>query len=264
MNYIKNLAKFNIVNKEGQTIPFTVNKEQQRFIESMTGKDVILKSRQIGFSSVILGIFTLDFLTKENSRSVCISHETKAAQRLLDRVKYFIKSAEDKGLLVNLKYNSRNELSNSEKNSTFYISAANDTATRGDTITNLHLSELAFYENPEAIFSSAVQAVVPTGRIVVESTAHGMNYLHDFWMRSKNGETGFKTHFFDNSFYSAEFLEQKKRELNELFPQEYPSTDTEAFLSSGDCFFDKASLAEYLKLKQEPIQTFNTFYDLLI
>jgi hypothetical protein len=264
MNYIKNLIKFNIVNKEGMTVPFTVNKEQERFINDMTGKDIILKSRQIGFSSVILGMFTLDFLTVPNSRSVCISHETKAAQRLLDRVKYFIKSAEEKGLLVNLKYNSRNELVNSDKNSTFYIAVASDTANRGDTINNLHLSELAFYENPEAIFSSAVQAVTPTGKVFIESTANGMNFLKTFWDKSKAEQTGFKTHFFDNSFYSPEFLQQKKNELGDKFPQEYPSTDTEAWLSSGNCFFDKTALQDYLGRVVEPLKTLKSYYDLLI
>lgn len=266
MNYIKNLSKFDIVSKEGQTVPFNVNEEQKTFIESMSGKDVILKSRQIGFSSAILGLFTLDFLLKENSRSVCISHDSPSSQKLLDRVKFFIQSAEQKGLAINLKYNSRNELVNSDKNSTFYIGASgNKSFGRGDTLTNLHLSEFAFYDDQEAMLASVLQAVVPTGRVVIESTANGANYFKTFWDKSKNNETGFKTHFFDNSFYSQEFLNQKKRELGDvLFKQEYPSTDLESFISTGSPFFDEEALAYYLSNTREPIQTFNSFYDLQI
>lgn len=264
MNYIKNLVKFDIVSKEGQTVPFNANKEQQVFIEKMTGKDVILKSRQIGFSSAILGLFTLDFLLKENSRSVCISHDSPSSQKLLDKVKYFIQSAEQKGLAVNLKYNSRNELVNSDKNSSFYIGASgNKSFGRGDTLTNLHLSEFAFYDDQEAMLASVLQAVVPTGRVIIESTANGSNYFKTFWDKSKVGETGFTTHFFDNSFYSKEFLEQKKKELGELlFKQEYPSSDLEAFISTGFGFFDKEALTYYLDNIQQPIQSFNSFYDL--
>lgn len=265
MNYLVNLPKFDIVNKEGHVTSFNPNSFQLKFLESMTGKDVILKSRQIGFSSLILGIFTLDFLTVENSRSVCISHEVKAAQRLLDRVKSYIASAESKGLDIELKYNSRNELWNKKINSSFYISVANDTSNRGDTIHNLHLSEIAFYDNPEAIFASAMQAVVPKGKVFIETTANGMGYFKTFWDKTKNGETGFKSHFFDNSFYSKEFLEQKKNELgDELFKQEYPSTDLEAFISSGNPFFDREALKYYLNSIKEPLQTFSGYYDLLL
>lgn len=266
MTYIKNLAKFDIVNKEGQTVSFNVNKEQKVFIENMSDKDVILKSRQIGFSSVILGIFTLDFLTKENSRSVCISHDSPSSQKLLDRVKYFIQSAEQKGLAINLKYNSRNELVNSDKNSSFYIGASgNKSFGRGDTLNNLHLSEFAFYDDQEAMLASVLQAVVPTGRVIIESTANGMNYFKTFWDKSKIGETGFKTHFFDNSFYSKEFLNQKLKELGDLlFKQEYPKTDLEAFISTGAPFFAREALLYYMNQVKEPIATFNTFYDLPI
>lgn len=263
MNYIDNLMKFNIVNKEGQSIPFSVNDEQKRFIENMTGKDVILKSRQIGFSSLIEGIFTLDFLLKENSRSVCISHDAISAQKLLDRVKYFIKSAEEKGLQVNLKYNSRNELVNSDKNSSFYIGQAGSKSFgRGDTLNNLHLSEFAFYPNPELLLSSVLQSVVPGGRVIIESTANGMNYYKAFWDKAKAGQNNFTPHFFDNTFYSEEFLAEKKLELGDMFPQEYPTTDIEAFLSSGNPFFDKEALAWYLTQIKQPIATYPTHYDL--
>jgi hypothetical protein len=266
MNYIKALSKFEIVNKDGQAVSFTPNKFQQKYLDEMTNRDIILKVRQVGFSSLILGIFTLDFLLNDNSRSVCISHDAQSAQKLLDRVKYFIRSAEEQGLLINLKYNSRNELVNAEKNSSFYIGQAGSKSFgRGDTLNNLHLSEFAFYDDPERMLSSVLQAVVPTGRVVIETTANGMNYFKNFWDKSKAGETNFKAHFFDNSFYSKEFLDQKRKELEEQqFKQEYPSTDTEAFISSGRPFFDREALRFYLDNTKEPIETFNTFYDLQI
>lgn len=265
MNYLKSIQRFDIVNKEGQTVSFVPNQFQELFYNSMSGKDVILKARQIGFSSLILAIFTLDFLLKENSRSVCISHDSPSSQKLLDRVKFFLASAEKKGLDLKLKYNSRNEMVNADKNSTFYIGAAGSKSFgRGDTLTNLHLSEFAFYDDPQAMLASTLQAVVPTGRVIIESTANGMNFFKEFWDKTKVGETGFKTHFFDNSFYSKEFLEQKRRELAELYPQEYPETDVEAFLSSGNPFFDQEALKAYLVNVAKPTQTYPTHYDLLI
>lgn len=266
MNYISALTKFDIVDKNGQVVPFRINSFQSKFLEQMTNKNIILKARQIGFSSLILGMFTLDFLVKENSRSVCISHDAASAQKLLDRVKFFIKSAEDKGLQVTLKYNSRNELVNSEKNSTFYIGQSGSKSFgRGDTLSNLHLSEFGFYQDQEKLLASVLQAVVPNGKVIIESTANGMNYFKQYWDRSKSSETGFKTHFFNNSFYSPEFLEQKRQELSpDLFKQEYPANDLEAFLSSGNPFFDREALIQYQKLTKEPIEIFNGYYDILL
>ena len=266
MNYLNGFKNFDIVDKTGQTIPFIPNKPQEQFLDDMSGKDVILKARQIGFSSLILGIFTLDFLLVENSRSVCISHDATSATKLLDRVRFYIKSAEEKGLQVNLKYNSRVELVNQDKNSTFYLGQAGSKSFgRGDTLNNLHLSEFAFYEDQERLLAGILQAVVPNGRVIIESTANGMNYYKKFWDDSKAGLKGFKTHFYDNSFYSDQFLAQKRMELgDELFKQEYPATDIEAFLSSGNPFFDREALKHYLDSIQEPFQTYNTYHDLLI
>lgn len=263
---VKNIQKFDIVSKEGRTIPFVLNDFQQTYLKNCTHKDIILKSRQIGYSSLILALFTLDFLRIENSRSVCISHDAQSAQKLLDRVKFFIESAQQKGLQVNLKYNSRKELVNSDKNSSFYIGqAGSQSFGRGDTLHNLHLSEFSFYPDPETMLASTLQAVVPEGRVVIETTANGVNFFKSYWEKSKAGETGFKTHFFDNSFYSEEFLHEKRQELgDELFKQEYPSSDLEAFIATGTPFFDREALMYYLSNVQEPIQTFNTYHDLPI
>jgi len=266
MNLNRSLTKFDIVSKDGQTIPFVVNSFQQNYLDKMSRRDVILKVRQVGFSSLILGLFTLDFLLIPNSRSVCISHDAPSAQKLLDRVKFFISSAEAKGLSVNLKYNSRNELMNADKNSSFYIGQAGSKSFgRGDTVNNLHLSEFAFYEDPERMLSGVLQALVPSGRAIIETTANGMNFLKTFWDKASVGENNFKAHFFGNTFYSKEFLDEKRLELgDEKFKQEYPATDTEAFLATGGLFFDRTALQGYLDTVQPPIQIYNSFYDLLI
>lgn len=265
INYAKAIAKFDIVDKAGQVVSFIPNKFQLELLETMTNKNLILKSRQIGFTSLILAIFTVDFLLTENSRSVCISHDGPSATKLLDRVKYFIDSAESKGLKINLKYNSRNELVNADKNSSFYIGMAGSKSFgRGDTLSNLHLSEFAFYPDPERLLSSALQAVVPDGKTFIESTACGLNFFKTLWDESKRGVRPFKTHFFGNNFYSEAFLLEKKSELGDQFPQEYPATDLEAFLSSGNPFFDRDAMANYLKAVKPAENEWSSFYDMAI
>lgn len=252
MNYLKFIEdRFKIVNKKGEIAPFVLNEVQRKYLQDdATGRDIILKARQQGFSSLILAIFTTDFLLKENSRSVIVADISENATELLERVKFYLKSYEDvTGAKVPLKYNSKYELFNEAMNSRYTIGTADNTDFgRSKTITNLHLSEAAFYHYLDKIIAGAGQAVVENGRFIIETTANGFNYFRDFWYESEHGETTFKPLFYRaGDFYSEEFLENKKKELKGTFKQEYPNTAEEAFLTSGESFFNVESLRWYLE-----------------
>jgi len=248
-------SRLSIVNKQSETVPFILNKIQEKYLlEDSTGRDVILKARQQGFSSLILAIFTFDFILKNNQRNVIVADISDNASELLDRVKFYIKSYEEiKGVRIPLKYNSKYELYNEATGSRYTIGTADNVDFgRSKTINNLHLSEAAFYGNLDKMFSGAMQAVVPEGRIIIETTANGYGYFKSFWDECKLGERPFKPLFYKASdFYSQDFLETKKMELKELYKQEYPESDTEAFLSSGEMFFNPEALRWYLENAKE-------------
>lgn len=245
-----------IVDKTGAEVPFILNPIQRKFVEEATGKDIILKARQQGFSSFILGAFTKDFIFKENSLSVVIADIADNAQDLLSRVKHYIASYEQtNNTKVPLKYNSKYELQNAYNNARYIIGTAENTEFgRSKTITNLHMSEAAFYKYFRKLHASAGTALVPNGRFVIETTANGFNEFKTFWDESVNGETGFAPHFYKASdFYSAEFLESEKKRLGRLFAQEYPESAEEAFLTSGELYFDQEALRELLKATKESL-----------
>jgi hypothetical protein len=229
-----------IITKQGKEIPFALNNVQAKFVENATGRDIILKARQMGFSSFILGAFAKDFILKENSLSIILADNADNAKNLLARVKHFISSYERKNKLkIPLKYNSKFELQNAHNGARYIIGTAqNEEFGRSQTITNLHLSEASFYPNFSKILAAAGTAAA-FGRIIIETTANGFNDFKEFWDRSQIGETPFKPHFFSaEEFYDKDFLEGEKGRLGRLYIQEYPSTPEEAFLTSGDCFFE--------------------------
>jgi hypothetical protein len=246
-----------IVNKEGSLVPFKLNPIQDRYLTEDTSnrKDYILKARQMGFSSLILAIFTADFLLKENVYNVVVADNADNAQGLLKRVKDYLRCI-DPNIDKLLKYNSKYELYLEKYNNTYKIGTAeNINFGRSKTITNLHLSELSFFPHLAEFIAGAVQAVVPSGRIIIETTSNGFNESRDFWYRSELGETGFKTLFYPASkFYSKEFLDKKRGELGRLYIQEYPETAEESFVTSGTCFFSLESLKVYLDNSIEPIK----------
>jgi len=247
-----------IVNKEGNLVPFKLNPIQERYLTQDTSnrKDFIVKARQQGFSSLILAIFTADFLLKENVYNIVIADNTDNAQGLLKRVKDYLKCI-DPDIEKTLKYNSKYELYLEKYNNTYKIGTAeNINFGRSKTVTNLHFSEGCYYPHLSAMLAGALQALVPTGRAIIETTANGFNEGKELWDKSVLGESGFKPLFYKASdFYSKEFLEEKRKELGDrLFMQEYPETAIEAFITSGQCFFDTESLENYLANAKEPMK----------
>jgi hypothetical protein len=248
---------FKIVDKRGEVVDFRLNAPQLRYLEEGTAQDIILKSRQEGFSSLIDAIFTADFLLKNNSFSVVVADVEDNAVGLLDRIKIFIASFEEKHKVkIPLKYNSRFELYNEAINSRFVIGTAKNTEFgRSKTITNLHLSECAFYPNIPKIIAGAGQAVVDGGKKIFETTANGYNDFRDFYYRSRQGLTGYKTIFFPASeFYTPEFLQKKRDELGDMFEQEYPETEDAAFLTTGKMYFNRDAVKEYLTYASNYLQ----------
>jgi len=265
-----------IVNKEGNLVPFLLNNVQNKFLTEDLGTDgknkaIVLKARQQGFSSLVNAIFTADFLIKPNTYNVVIADDTDNAQGLLKRVKDYLTCwAEKRKLKLEdiLKYNSKYELylpsmeiggTKVECNSTYIIGTAqNINVGRSKTITNLHLSEAAFYPHFSELLRGVLQAVVPSGRVVMETTANGFNEFKEYWDSSVRNETGFNPLFYRASdFYSPEFLEDKKKELKDSYAQEYPDTPEEAFLTSGEQYFDRAALKRLLELTRDPSEVLN-------
>lgn len=247
---------FRIIDKNGEEVPFEPNAVQERYSNEGSGKDIILKARQQGFSSLILAIFTADFILKENSRSVVVADIEENAQELLDRVKQYIKSYEEiNNTKVPLKYNSKIELFNAATGARYTIGTAKATEFgRSKTITNLHLSEAAFYPNLSKILKGAGNAVVPNGRYILETTANGYNEFKTLYDEAELGNKDFKALFFAASdFYTEDELETKRRQaISESdYLQEFPETPSDAFQTSGRCYFDLEALRDLLKHTKE-------------
>lgn len=287
---------FLIVDKKAQTRPFILNEPQNKILNALSSRDIILKARQEGISSLILAIFAVDFLTIENVRCVVISHESGATQKLFDKVKFYLDSVKRTfpgDAPFHLKYNSRSELVNTDKNSVFYIGTAGSrTFGHGDTIHNLHISELSRWPNQEKLMIGLMQAVPRHGRVVIETTANGIgDYFFNLWKKSQSPQSPFKPHFlpwFDLSEYSLPIRERfvlteeeveiqktynltneqmnwrryKIEELGgniEAFQEQFPANANEAFIVSGNPIWPPGTLKWYERHCEPPKQVGNLY-----
>ena len=287
---------FHIVDMEMQSIPFLLNPPQDIVNNSLGNMDIILKARQEGISSLIGARFLVDWLTVENSRSVVISHEDKATQRLFDRVKYFLDSMKKTWpgeLPYSLKFNSRHEIVNKKNNSVFYIGTAGSRAFgRGDTINNLHISELSLWVEQERLMIGLLQSVPKDGNIIIESTANGIgDYFYKLCVRAREGSSPFKFHFLPwfmlpsyvmpvtfpmeltveeqnliNTYHlTREQIAWRRWKINQMngdwqdpaswdkFNQEFPSNADEAFIVSGNPVWSPQLLKYYLTKTTKPV-----------
>ncbi len=193
---IENMLK--IADKDGNDVPFILNPTQRKLDENLTGRDIIPKARQEGVSSYFLARFTIRCLTKRNTRAVVISHESDATQRMLAKVHYFLEHLDPKPVVG---HSSKGEITFPKMNSMFYIGTAGSRKFgRGDTITNLHCSEIAFWEDAKTLMTGLMQAVPESehSEVAIESTGNGQgNYYHKAVMACVNGKSHYRLHFFD-------------------------------------------------------------------
>lgn len=269
--------QFLILNKEGQIVPFRLFPVQNKYYEILMGdygsklegvREIVLKARQEGFSSLILAMFTVDFITLPNSISICISHRRDITQILFKRVKFYLESycqRNEWDIKDYLLTDNKAEIQNRTNGAYFYIgTAGSKVGGRGGTATNIHFSEAAFYQDTEKITAKeiieATSQQVPQdyGKIFVESTGNQYgDYFQLMWERASRGEGNFHSRFFNwEEFYDREWFEKKRGdfESDATFKREYPTTPMDAFLSSGTPFFDLEALKKLLANVSDPIK----------
>lgn len=278
-NYSKFIEKnFLIKDKSGRVVPFYLWGTQDKYLLDIKGhygkdlqgvRDIILKARKEGFSSLILAMFVTDFiLSPDPVASVCIADRKDETKKLFERAKFFLSSflakhkmkLEDLCVTVNV-----NEIVNKQNGASFWIGTAGaKTAPRVESIQNLHFSEAAHFPDTdiltarEAIEGASQMVELGTGKIFIESTANGYgNYYQELWKLAEEKKSDFRSVFFAaNELYSLEWLAQKERGFTtrEMFLQEYPNTPEEAFMSSGSMFFDTAGVKHLQSIMREPIE----------
>lgn len=262
--------RFTIVDKKKQEVSFTQQPAQDDFLYWMSVylNILILKARKMGFSSTALGVGTTKFINGKNEKCVSMSFDADASVKQLARAKHYIKSYERKKsqelqqeFKLPLKYNSKKELvleckdeeTGEEWINTLRVGTAKSTSFgRGDDITFLHLTEVAFCDDVEVLLAGVGEALVEGAHTIFETTANGFNSYKSFWDAAILNKKGFAALFYSPMWeYDQAYLENREKKLGRLFTQEYPMTPQDAFLTSGLPFFDTYAMRDYLKQVQK-------------
>lgn len=270
---------YKIQTKDSRLMKYKRNLAQLDFATQRTSRDIILKARQMGFTTECCLDLLDETLMHENTSSAIIAHQRESVTVIFEIVRRAFKNYPEE-LKPAVSFDNRNEIYFPELDSKIFVTLD----ARGKTIHNLHVSELAFLEQAESMMASVLETVPATGRITFESTANGVGgYFHNVW---EDKHTEFKKHFYNwmwDDQYAIEteiplevlmqeyqehvvryglipdiyqrfqltkeqfyFYITKIRRQKQLVVQEYPTTALEAFISSGRNVFHMSDLQKHV------------------
>lgn len=283
-------AALKIRTKQGEVAPLILNPAQQILNKAVTeqlqteGKIriIILKARQQGLSTYVGGYLYFSVSQRKAQKAMVVTHHADSTRALFDMTRRYHSHCPDI-LKPSTKYSSRRELSFDVLDSSYVVATAGgDSVGRGETLTHVHASELAFWpkSTQQDIWNGLAQAVPNTKdtAVYIESTANGVSgVFYDLWKGAVEGTNGYVPVFIpwytdpeyrepvpdnfeitpdeeelvDKYDLDHEQLMFRRRKIAQngydLFRQEYPSYPEEAFLTTGRPVFNPDQLQETLE-----------------
>ncbi|MGM9564606.1 hypothetical protein [Evtepia sp.] len=191
-----------IKDKKGNIVPLKLNNPQARFYEQVQElrklglpvRVLVLKARQMGFSTVIGGMLFWDSATSFNAQSLVVAHQDEATNNLFAMSKRYYENLPDPVKPMRKASNGRELEFAAPTNAppgTLGLNSSIRVATAGGrgigrsfTFKNAHLSEFAFWPgNKNETLTGVMQAVPnePETMVAIESTANGYDQFKDMW-----------------------------------------------------------------------------------
>ena len=220
-DYIEGCLK--IKTKSGTVVPFRLNDAQKKLYavakkQQDAGKPVrliILKARQLGFSTLTEGLIFHACATRKNVNALIVAHREDATANLFRMSKLFydelpapvkpmLRASNAQELVFEnpSKLRSEREARPGLRSRIRCATAGGRGIGRSDTLQCVHLSEYAFWpdgaDGKASTLAGILQAVpsLPGTMVVIESTANGFEDFKERWDAAVAGENDFEAVFF--------------------------------------------------------------------
>ena len=151
---------------------------------------IVLKSRQLGISTLSAGYSLWMMLFNKDKNILCIATKQETAKNMVTKVKFMYENLPS-WLKVDAAENNKLNLRLKNGSQIKATSAASD-AGRSEAVSLLIIDEAAFIENIGEIWASAQQTLATGGGCIAISTPYGTgNWFHQTWIRAENKENDF-------------------------------------------------------------------------
>jgi hypothetical protein len=151
---------------------------------------IILKSRQLGISTLAGGYSLWLMLFHKDKNILCIATKQETARNMVTKVKFmydnlpsWLKIPADENNKLSLRLNN---------GSIIKATSASSDAGRSEAVSLLLIDEAAFIDQIGEIWASAQQTLATGGGAIVLSTPYGTgNWFHKTWVAAENNENDF-------------------------------------------------------------------------
>jgi hypothetical protein len=164
---------YKIIDKEGNEVTFVPNVQQHRLMKAMWWRNLIVKSRQMGYSTIIQLLMLDRCLIEPNTNAAVVAQDEDSATIIFRKIKFAYDRLPDEiKELRSLKRESASELMLANGSSLRVATSA-----RSQTLQMLHISEYGkicakYPDKAREIVTGSLPAA-QTGIVFIESTAEG-------------------------------------------------------------------------------------------
>ena len=151
---------------------------------------IVLKSRQLGLSTLSAGYSLWMMLFNKDRNILCIATKQETAKNMVTKVKFMYENLPS---WLKVDANENNKLNLRLVNgSQIKATSASSDAGRSEAVSLLIIDEAAFIDNIAEIWASAQQTLATGGGCIALSTPYGTgNWFHQTWTRAEAAENDF-------------------------------------------------------------------------
>jgi hypothetical protein len=210
--------------------------------------NIILKSRQLGITTLIAALALHMMLFYSDKNILAIATKTKTAKNLVTKVAFAYKEL-PKWMLnaLGIKHTEFNKLSLALSNGSVIkaASAASDDA-RSEAISLLAIDEAAFIRNAKTVWASAQSTLSTGGKSIIFSTPNGQKgWFFDMWNDAIEGENDLNPIKLDWRVHPDRDQKWRDAQTRKLGVKMADQECEASFLSSGDTMIDGETIDWY-------------------
>ena len=229
---------------------------QEKSLDIIAESDynIILKSRQLGISTLTAGYALWCMLFNEDFNALVIATKQDVAKNLVTKVRVmhqYLPSWLKGGVVEDNKLSLR--LSNGSQ---IKAISSSPEAGRSEALSLLVMDEAAFIDHIDDIWASSQQTLATGGKCIALSTPNGMgNWFHKTWVKAENNENKFNTIRLHWSVH-PDRDETWRQDQDELLGPKMAAQECDCdFLSSGNSVVPSELLQWYKEtVCQDPVE----------
>jgi len=246
---------------DGRLILFNTYDFQDKLLDDFNNHrfNIILKSRQMGISTITAGYITWLMLFHRQKNVLVLATKLDTAANLVKAVKTMIKNVPEWMRIAKVSIDNKNSFS-LDNGSQIKASASSAAAGRSEALALLVIDEAAHIDTLDELWAAIYPTIATGGRCIALSTPNGIgNWFHDTYVKAEQSQNAFHPTFLPWNVHPKRdqaWFEQETRNMNPRYiAQEYNC----AFNGSGDTVIPIDHIQRIEKETTEP--SFRTYMD---